>query len=232
MPRASGHGERALRSVSVEAAWAALGHRDEPSVVWIRSTTGAKAAVLLGAFDPPTRAHVALARGTSRLLGIPAALCLTSVLLDRPSDRLLDDATKLGLLDAVTGAEGFGFAISNRGTYLEVARAMRAGGVDPTFIVGSDKLAQLADPSFYEDGVAGVDATFAEADFVVVPRAGAPVTGGMHIVEASDVFSDAREGAITATDVRQRVRAGLTIDDLVPPAVARALGGYTAAEPT
>lgn len=221
------------RVVPVDDAWTAVRGRREPSVAWIHPVRGGRAAVLLGAFDPPTRAHVALVAGVSRLRGMPGALCLTAVLLDRPSDRLLDDRSKLMVLDEVCAGEGFGFAIANRGTYLDVARAMRGDGIEPTFIIGSDKLAQLADPSFYPDRESGVAATFAEVDLVVIPRAGAPVTTeDVEVLEPSDVFTDPAHMEIAATDVRKRVRAGLPVDDLVPPAVAGALGGYTSAEPT
>jgi nicotinic acid mononucleotide adenylyltransferase len=191
---------------------------------WIRPVDGNRAAVLLGAFDPPTNAHVALVRAARDRLGIPGAFCTTSVLLARGDDRLLEEGKKLELLEQIADAERFGFAIADRGTYLEVAHALRRTGVDATFVIGSDKLPQLRDPSFYENGEDGVAATFAEVSFLVVSRSGSSPDH----VDAAEVFADPEEAAISATEVRRRLRNGESIAALVPPVVAAALEGYTA----
>jgi nicotinate-nucleotide adenylyltransferase len=186
------------------------------SLNWVR---GLRAAVLLGAFDPPTNAHVAILKAAQRRLRVPGMLCLTRVLLARPDDTLLETDERLRVLDALAAAEGFGLCVADSGTYLDVARELRAAGVQPVFVIGSDKLPQLSDPSFYADGQAGVDATFRECEFLVIERGGdAP----------SDVFENPGHAGISATEVRRRVRAGEPVDDLVPPVVAQALEGYTA----
>lgn len=214
----------------LERLWSDLDPDGEPTVAWRHRVHGDRVAVLLGAFDPPTRAHVAIARGASRAVGAPAALCLTKVLLARPADALLEPVERLHLLDELAGAEGFGLAVANRGTYLEVARALRSSGIEATFVVGSDKLEQLADPSFYTDGRRGVDATFAEVDLLVVPRPGSAVgRDDVVVLETDDVFDDASGRAISSTEVRRRIRAGLDVDALVPPGVAAGVEGYTSA---
>jgi nicotinic acid mononucleotide adenylyltransferase len=190
------------------------------SVTWLRRVDGPAVVVLLGAFDPPTNAHVALLRSASLRLHRPGAFCLTSVLLDRTGDRLLDEKTRLSVLGAIAADEGFGLATAPGGTYLEVARAI---GLDATFVIGSDKLPQLRDSRFYPDGEEGVNATFDEVRFLVVER------DGGEGVDASEVFSDAGVAAISATEVRRRVRCGEEIGALVPAVVAEALAGYTAA---
>lgn len=189
--------------------------------------------MLLGAFDPPTNAHVAIARAASEALGVPAAFCVTKVVLDRPDDRLLSSDDRLRVLDALADEEGLGLAEADRGTYLEVGRALRAQtpGMDVTFVVGSDKLSQLADPRFYPDGRAGVDATFREVRFVVVPRGRDPaMRPGLHVLPVDAVFDDPADAAISASEVRRRIRAGRPVAGLVPPVVARGLERYTAAE--
>ncbi len=107
---------------------------------------------------------------------------------------------------------------------------MRAGGVDATFVVGSDKLAQLADASFYADGERGVSATFEECRFLVVPREGSPVSRDdvrvLNITKHSHATTIAH---ISATEVRRRIRSRKPIEHLVPPEVALAVGGYTSA---
>src|SRR5688572_26031282 len=90
----------------------------EPSGDWV---------LLLGAFDPPTLAHLALAEATG------AAFCMTEQTLGRPDEPLLGFDVRLGLLAGL----GCPVAVATSGTYLEVARA---AGRPVTFVVGSDKL--------------------------------------------------------------------------------------------
>jgi nicotinic acid mononucleotide adenylyltransferase len=199
--------------------------------VWLRGVRGGRCVVLLGAFDPPTRAHVAIARAAARAEGAPAVLCLTKQLLARPPGELLAPVDRLRLLDAVAAREGFGLVVANRGTYLDVGRALRSSGTAASFVVGSDKLEQLADPSFYADGESGVAATFSEFRFIVVPRPGHPAgRDDVRVMDARDVFEDDRFADISSTEVRRRVRRGEPVDAFVPPEVALGLGGYTAAK--
>jgi nicotinic acid mononucleotide adenylyltransferase len=200
---------------------------------WLRPIRQKRAVVLLGAFDPPTNAHVAILRAAARKLGAPGVLCSTGVRLARPTDTLLDDEVRLGMLDELASSEGFGLCLADQGTYLAVARDLHASGIEATFVVGSDKLPQLADPSFYTDGEAGVAATFREVTLVVVERPGAatPMRNEVEVIDAATVFANPADAAISATEVRRRVRDGLPVDGLVPPAVAARLEGYTAPGP-
>ncbi len=210
--------------------WSELDTEPSPATVWCRGIEGSRVVVLLGAFDPPTRAHVKLVLAAARACDAPGAFCLTKVLLARPPEELLDPVQRLALLDELAADHGFGVVVANRGTYLDVHRVLRAADIEATFVVGSDKLAQLADPSFYPDGQAGVDATFSEVRLLVVPRPGSTVDRrGVAVLDAADVFDDPVEESISSTEVRRRVRAGESVEALVPPGVARSLEGYTAA---
>lgn len=219
-----------MPSRTLRRLWNELDVDGPPTVVWGRSVGGSRVVFLLGAFDPPTIAHVRLAVAGGRVSRVPAAFCLTKVLLARPTDVLLEPVHRLGLLDGLAEEHGLGLAVANRGTYLDVDRALRAASVDPTFVVGSDKLAQLEDPSFYPDGRRGVRATFSEVSFLVVPRPGSDVRrDDVRVLDATEVFADPVEATISSTEVRRRLRAGASVDGLVPPGVARGIGGYTAA---
>lgn len=197
-----------------------------PTFRWLREPPAPdRVALLLGAFDPPTRAHVAVASAAERFTGRSAAFCLTRVLLAR-TETLLPPAERLPLLDGLAAEHGFGLGTANRGTYLEVARAL-PGGTDAVFVVGSDKLPQLVDPSFYADGADGVEATFAEVRFLVVPR-GAPVDrDDVDVLPAEEAFVDPGTARISASEVRRRLGRGEDVTPLVPPSVAETLRGYT-----
>lgn len=212
------------------AIWNGLDPAGAPAVAWVRPVQSNRVVVLLGAFDPPTVAHIAIAAAASRAEGAPAVLCMTRAQLARGGDELLDPVDRLSLLDDLAGERDWGVAVANRGTYLDVSRAMSDSGIEGTFVIGSDKLAQLADPSFYPDGAAGVAATFDEVRLLVIPRSGADVKRAhVRTLDPADVFSDSAQMAISATEVRRRVRKGIDINTLVPPRVAAALGGYTSA---
>lgn len=210
--------------------WEQLDPDGPPQIDWLLPVTAKRIAVLLGAFDPPTNAHVAIAKAASKREDAVAVLGMTKVLLDRPDDLLLSIAERLTLLAAIAQEEGFGFFIANRGTYLDVARALSADGREPAFVVGSDKLEQLADPKFYSEGDAGVSATFSEVRLLVVPRAGGVMTRtDVQVMDPADAFAGADDGEVSGTEVRRRLRSGEPVDQLVPPGVALALRGYTAA---
>ncbi|HYZ94013.1 MAG TPA: hypothetical protein VFA34_16695 [Actinomycetota bacterium] len=210
--------------------WDSLDANGPPQFIWHRPVDGSRVVFLLGAFDPPTRAHVAILDAASRSEGLPGALCLTKELLAREGDVLIPPRDRVELLDRIAVVRHFGLGIANRGTYLDVGRACLVHGIEPTFVIGSDKLAQLADPSFYPDGMRGVTATFEELSFLVVPREGSAVDrDDVRVLDASDVFPDDRTMGISSTEVRRRALAGGGLTGLVPPEVVASVEGYTAA---
>ncbi len=201
-------------------------------MVWPRPITQARAALLLGAFDPPTNAHIAVLTAAARSVCAQGVLCLTKVVLARSVEPLLDVADRISVLLDIADRCEFGVAFSNRGTYVDVGRALMASGIDAAFAIGADKLEQLADASFYPDGERGVAATFRDLRFVVTPRRGfeedAPGRGcNVSILDRSQVFADVATAGITATEVRRLHREGRAVDHLVPPEVVHALRGYT-----
>jgi nicotinic acid mononucleotide adenylyltransferase len=218
-------------SLGLKESWDSLDVDGPSSVAWIRPVEGRRVVLLLGAFDPPTLAHVSIASSASRAEGVPAALCLTKVALARPDDDLMPPVSRLGLLDKVASSRRFGLAVANRGTYLDVHRTLSAEGFDATFVIGSDKLEQLEDPSFYPDGDAGARSTFSEVRFVVVPRGATVVErDDVRILEVEEVFDDPGLAVVSSTEVRRRIRAGEGFEALVPSEVAVDLAGYTSAK--
>ena len=220
----------ALGPLNATERWEGLDPDGPSRVDWLLPVTAHRLVVLLGAFDPPTNAHVAIARAASIKEDAVAVLGMTKILLDRPDDVFLSIPERIALVEAIARAEGFGFFLANRGTYLEVGRALAADGREAAFLVGDDKLEQLADPRFYSDGDAGVSAAFSEVRFLVVPRAGGVISRtDVEVMDPADVFAGAGDAGVSGTEVRRRLRMGEPIDQLVPPEVALALRGYTAA---
>ena len=220
-------------STETRAAWDALDPSGPPRVTFVREPSTAQISVLLGAFDPPTTAHLAVVGAAARASGSSGVLCLTKTLLARPDDELLPIDRRLDVLDEIAAERGLGLALASHGTYVDVAEALAADGRSACFVIGSDKLEQLEDPSFYRDGEAGVARTFANVSFIVVPRPriarhrSASRHSALRWLDVADVFERPGDEALSATEVRRRVRAGEPFADLVPQAVAAALRGYT-----
>lgn len=210
------------------AVWDALDPSEPPELRWIRAVQGGgEVVLLLGAFDPPTLAHLSLVHAAVRRTGAAGAFCLTKAILARPAGECLSPPRRLELLARIADEEGLGLAVANRGTYLDVGDAARRLGYEPQFVIGSDKLPKLEDPTFYPDGEAGVERTFARYRFLVVPRGARVERTDVVLLSPEDVFEEPRFGRLSATEVRERLKAGDAVDGCVPPIVARELARYT-----
>lgn len=224
-------------------AWRGLAVGGPAKAKWVipPADGSTRATILLGAFDPLTSAHLAIASACARIGGptggAEAALGMTKVVLARSQGGLLPVEERVKIVAEVCARMGLAFTIVNSGRYLDAKEAIGRTGVDPVFVVGQDKVSQLADPSFYdgdaEQKAAAVEATFTELDLLVVRRQGAepadiPARRGVLVLDVADVFEDPRLATLSATEVRSRVAAGLPITGLVPPEVQAALRGYTA----
>lgn len=223
-----------LPATDAAALWTSLDPEGSARVAWARPPSSRRVVVLLGAFDPPTNAHLEVVRAAARAVDAAPVLGMTKVLLARPPDELLPRERRVDVLLAVAKRIDAGLVFANRGTYLDVARVLRADDLQATFVVGADKIVQLADPSFYSDGPAGVRATFEELRFVVVGRGGVdrtalPPGSDVRFLDPSDVFTDDATAEISGTEVRRLHRSGERVASLVPPEVALALRGYTSA---
>ena len=98
-------------------------------------------------------------------------------------------------------------------------RALHAEGWQPSqifFILGSDAFAEIA--TWYD-----YPAVLKDAIFAVVARPGAAVIDPSALVPdpAGYIVIEAATPDVSSTDIRQRLAAGRSIDDLVPAAVAR-----------
>ncbi len=177
-----------------------------------------------GAFDPPHHGHVALARraqerfALERLVVIPTGVA--------PHKRIeTPAATRLRLAEAafadVPGTEVSRWEI-DRGepSYtLETTRWARERYGELLFLVGADQFARL-DTWYRPDDVLEL------AGLAVATRPGYPqeelerVCGTLRDPGRVEFF-EIEPWPVSSTEIRDRVRRGEPIDDVVPPAVAR-----------
>lgn len=190
-------------------------------------------AVLPGAFNPPTFAHLALARaavarGFDRVL-----LSLGTTTLDKEEHGLaLED--RLWLLTRIAqGDPRCGVVLQNRGLYAEMAEAVRRSFpdlADLAFVAGMDKVPQLFEARYYDDLSQGLETLFSRARFVVAPRGSAgrvdlenllatPVA--RRFAHRFDWLELApRWRTLSATAVRDRLERDEHVEQWLPPVVA------------
>ncbi len=213
---------------------------DPRLVLWPDREAGpASVALLAGSFDPVTNAHLELARAAS---GDAELVVLTYSVRTLPKESgvagpLLSESERLRVLAAVCdGRPGLAVGLCSHGLLADqvAAAGERFPGAAISVVLGSDKLAQLFDPRWYDEPDAALGELFGAADVRYAVRAGedagaalaaAASLGHAALVEALDV--DPEVAAISSRAVRELARAGGDVSLLVPPealaAVTRAV---------
>ncbi len=136
---------------------------------------GGRVGILPGSFNPPTLAHLELARAARRRFDLDRVVfSLGSVIVDKERVEGLIREDRLLLL-SLLGADRpwSAVAVVNRGLYSEQAPAFHAcfgSGADLWFIVGMDKVLQIFDPRYYQDRDRALDALFAHARLIGANR--------------------------------------------------------------
>jgi nicotinic acid mononucleotide adenylyltransferase len=187
-----------------------------------------------GSFDPMTVAHAALAWA----LRAEAADAVLLVYSPRtmPKDvgaepPLLRPEERLASVGAWCASRpGFHPAICSHGLYVDqVEAASRAfPAVEIVLGLGADKLLQLFDPSWYEEGDRVLDPLFERAVVAYAPRAGREVEGiiaehGRWATRVRPLALPEDLGQVSSTEVRRRLRAGEDWATWVPTEVVRFL---------
>lgn len=210
-----------------------------PELRWVRRAPAGlrpvdpqpRLGVLGGTFNPVTRAHLALAEAARRDFSLGEVLFVLPRQLPHraPEDAALED--RLALLEAALEShERFSLAVCSHGLFLEMAEALAPHYPAHTrvyFLTGSDAAERILGWD-YPEGEKGVAEMFARFDLIVAERAGtaalppdtrlSPFRAQIHSLRLP---ADVR--GISASTVRERLRAGKPIEELVPPPVANVL---------
>ena len=205
---------------------------------------GGRVGVLPGSFNPPTVAHLELARAARRRFDLDTvAFSLGSVIVDKERVEGLCREDRLLLLSLLTADDVRAAAVVvNRGLYSEQAPAFRAcfgNDADLWFIVGMDKVLQIFDPRYYEDRDAALDTLFAQVRLIAANReawdAGA-LRALLDRPENAPYRDRVQSLALpphlrhqSSSAVRHGAEAGEPAGDAVPPAVREfieATGAY------
>lgn len=207
-----------------------------PELRWVRrapaglrpSTPQPRLGVLGGTFNPVTRAHLALAEAARRDFSLGEVLFVLPRQLPHRAPEEAAVGDRLALLQAALDRhDRFSLAVCSHGLFVEMMEALAPHYPADTrvyFLTGSDAAERILGWD-YADGEKGVAEMFARFDLIVAERAGtaalpadprlAPFRAQIHALRLP---LDVQE--ISATRVRERLRAGKSIAELVPPPVA------------
>jgi len=185
--------------------------------------------ILSAAFNPITRAHLALAHSAYvhyRLHEVLFVLPITQ------PHKLIHDApikARLQMMNlAVQETPAFSIGLCTHGLFIDICRAVvlaYAPQMRPWFICGRDAAERiLAWP--YADPAATLSTLFAQAELLVADREGAFALPDIPPVRAhaAHIHHLPMAGAIShisATEIRTRLAKGEQVDELVPPPVLR-----------
>jgi nicotinate-nucleotide adenylyltransferase len=216
------------------------------------ATPRAGLGILGGSFNPPHRGHIALARharaelGLERVLLMPARISPGKAAAQEPNSARPEHRLEMCRL-AVAGVEGVGASaleIERDGPSYTVDTLRRLHADQPdieiTFILGADVARTL--PAWRESSALPALARFAVALRAAEPPPAEPPLGGRGVQptpgEPGPAFSISLLSMpaidISSSLVRDRVRRGLPVEELVGPAVAAYIaehGLYREADP-
>ena len=223
----------------------------QPRVVLSKKATGpgpARLGVLGGAYNPITRAHLAIAEAAMTRFGIGEVLFL---LPQVPPHKTIFGASLEQRLEmmrlAVEDVPRTAVGLSTHGLFVDMYEGLLAvypHRPEVFFLTGRDAAERIL-AWHYDDAEAALKRMFESFQFIVCSRQG-PFTlpndpllaSYRHRIHSCELPPQAGSGppvdAISATEVRERRERGLPIDDLVPPPVAAYIAAnrlYAAASP-
>jgi nicotinate (nicotinamide) nucleotide adenylyltransferase len=175
--------------------------------------------ILPGAFNPPTRAHLALAKAADRLDEV--VFVLPHELPHKHYSGVGFDQRLELLLAAVQNDPRFAVAVSDGGLFIEIARECReAYGAETelTFLCGRDAAERIVNWDYGRPGA--FPEMLKEFEMLVASRNGdyappAALRNRIHALELSENCDH-----IAATEVRERVGLDESWRELVPDTIA------------
>lgn len=184
---------------------------------WIRrarQTPPQRLAVLAGTYNPPTVAHVALAREAAAradevLLVLPEAL---------PHKRFegVPQPDRLAMMEILAAQENFSVGCTPGGLFLEIAEACATSfpTSEIALVCGKDAAERILSWNYSEEAV--LERLFRLAKLWVFARQGTLAVPS-HYADAIECFDfDEHLQALSATEVRQRIASGKDWRPLVP----------------
>jgi nicotinamide-nucleotide adenylyltransferase len=192
----------------------------------------ARTVVLPSAFNPPTRAHVALLAAAAEVAGAASRAALLST---RNVDKGLYGATldhRVGMLLAAAAEHALAVLTTNAARFVDQALALRTAfpGASFDFIAGYDTLVRIFDERYYDDMAAELAPFFASHRLVAANRGPYGPDDVERFIDRHPLAAayheriiiapiDAESAALSSTLAREVASRGADLD-AVPPSVA------------
>jgi len=176
-------------------------------------------AILAGSFNPPTRAHLALAE--AGLTEAPEVLFVLPRLLPHKTFEGVGFAGRLQMLEAATTAQPrYSIAVSERGLFLDIARECRevfGSTVAVKFLCGRDAAERAVHWNYGRPGA--FLEMLGEFELLVASRGGAfqppaEMRQRIHALVLPPGYDE-----VSATEVRERIARSEPWEHLVPEAI-------------
>jgi nicotinate (nicotinamide) nucleotide adenylyltransferase len=178
----------------------------------------AKLGVFPGTFNPPTRAHFALAHAA--LAAVDEVVFVLPRVLPHKAWEGASFEDRVRMLEAAAGGEPrFSIAASERGLFIEIARECReAYGPDPElyFLCGRDAAERIVNWKYESQGA--IREQLAEFQLLVAPRLGNYQPPGDLRARIHPLAVPGGYHTHSASEVRRRIKAGESWETWVPEA--------------
>jgi nicotinate (nicotinamide) nucleotide adenylyltransferase len=172
-----------------------------------------------GSFNPPTRAHMALARAALQAVD-EVVFVLPRVFPHKDWEGVQFD-DRVRMLDAAIGVEErFSIAASDGGLFIEIARECRqayGAGAELHFLCGRDAAERIVNWDYGRPGA--IREQLGEFQLLVAPRRGnyeppAELRGRIHPLPLEQDYDE-----LSASQVRERIARGQAWEHLVPESI-------------
>ena len=180
----------------------------------------ARLGILPGTFNPPTRAHLELAEAALRF--VDEALIVMPRRLPHKDYEGVGFEGRLRMLECLTaGRPRYSLAATGRGLFIDIARECRSAygaGVRLHLVCGRDAAERAMNWNYGQPGA--FEEQLREFEMLVASRSGTFVIPDRFRERIHSLELPAESDAISATDVRDRIRRGQPWEHLVPGEIA------------
>ena len=182
----------------------------------------ARVALLPGAWNPPTIAHVAMARAA--LSWADEVVLILPRALPHKEFEGVTFHDRVALLTAVAAARRFSAATADRGLYVEMANDATeyfGEGTEVGLVCGRDAAERIASWDYGRPGV--FDEMLTRYPLLVAGRAGEYRAAPAHAGKVVDLPLGDSFNEVSSTEIRRRIAAGEEWRSLVPGEIAEAV---------
>jgi nicotinate-nucleotide adenylyltransferase len=174
-------------------------------------------AIFPGAFNPVTVAHLALAEAALRIADEVVFVLPRSFPHKNFSGATFEERIELLCL-AIDGRAGISIAASDGGLFVEIAKECRTiyGDIHLSFLCGRDAAERIAGWDYGDPGA--FDEMLRQFDFLVAARRGEYRPRGEQRTAFTALEIECSLDHVSASEIRTRIRAGKSWEDLVPAA--------------